>query len=324
MAERKNVLVVDPRADWYVDELGSRFPELELVGARTFDEVEDALGETEILLTIGTVVIGAPFTPEVAARMPALKWVQCLISGYEHVERALNGREEVTVTTTTGIHGPQVSELAILFMLGLGRDLRTLMRCQDAHVWERPLPRILESKVVGIVGLGTIGSHLAPICKVFGMTVYGFTRTARSVAGVDRMFRRDELPAAAPELDYLVLLVPGGEETRHLVDASLLGLMKSSAFLINLSRGSVVDEEALIAALEARTIAGAGLDVFEVEPLPADSPLWGLDNVILTAHIGGPNDRYAEQTLAVVEPNLRAWLAGDRGALRNVVQKGVR
>ena len=224
MAETAKVLVVDPRADWYVDELGARFPELELVGGRTFDEVEDVLGDTQILLTIGTAVIGAPFTPEVAAQMPALEWVQCLISGHEHVERALEGRQEITVTTTTGIHGPQVSELAILFMLGLGRELRTLMRCQDAHVWERPLPRILASKVVGIVGLGTIGSHLAPICKAFGMTVYGFTRTARSVAGVDRMFRRDELPALTPELDYLVLLVPGGEETRHLVDARLLGL----------------------------------------------------------------------------------------------------
>ena len=123
MSETAKVLVVDPRADWYVDELGARFPELELVGRRTFDEVEDAFGDTQILLTIGTAVIGAPFTPEVAARMPALEWVQCLISGHEHVERALEGRREITVTTTTGIHGPQVSELAILFMLGLGREL---------------------------------------------------------------------------------------------------------------------------------------------------------------------------------------------------------
>ena len=245
--------------------------------------------------------------------------MQCLLSGYEHIQPALAGRDDVLVTTAAGIHGPQMSEVALLHMLMLGRGVRTMLRNQDEHVWQRLPQRILEEKVVGIVGMGAVGMNLARICKALGMTVYGVSRTEREIECVDRVFRREELTAVASQVDYLVLVVPAEPETTHLVDASVLAAMKPTACLINLARGSIVDEEALIAALERGEIGGAGLDVFAVEPLPAESPLWALPNVTITPHMGGLHDRYAEQTLAVLEPNLTHYLEGHTEQMINLV-----
>ena len=316
---KTEVLVVDPRADWYEAVLSARFDQIHVSSGRSFEEAAEQLGRAEVLATLGVPLMGVHFTADVAARMPRLKWVQCLVSGYEHIERALAGRDDVLVTTAAGIHGPQMSEIALLHMLMLGRGARTMLRNQDGHVWQRVPQRILEEKVVGIVGMGAVGTHLARICKALGMTVYGVSRTAREIEGVDRVYARDELTAVASEVDYLVLVVPAEPATAHLVDASVLAAMKPTAYLVNLARGSIVDEEALIAALEREQIGGAGLDVFAVEPLPAESPLWALPNVTITPHTGGPHDRYAEQTLAVLEPNLTSYLEGRTEQMINLI-----
>jgi D-2-hydroxyacid dehydrogenase (NADP+) len=144
----------------------------------------------------------------------------------------------------------------------------------------------------------------------------------RPIPGADRVFPREELARIAPELDFLVLVVPADAGTRHLVDAGLLAAMKPTAYLVSLGRGAVVDEEALARALREGTIAGAGLDVFDVEPLPADSPLWGLANVIVTPHAGGHHDRSAQQALTVLGPNLRAYLDGRPDQMINLVHPG--
>jgi phosphoglycerate dehydrogenase-like enzyme len=312
------LLVVDWRFDWYAASLRGAFPEVEITAAGSFQDADPRLARAQILVTLGVPLPGLNFTAGVAAQMPELTWVQCLVSGYESVKTALAGRD-VLITTGAGIHGPQVSEMALLHMLALARGLRTMLGNQAAVTWERVPQRILQSKTVGIVGMGTIGTHLAGVCKALGMRVYGFSRTIRPVPGVDRMLSRDDLAAAARELDFLVLVVPAEPDTSPLVDAALLAAMKPTAYLVNLGRGPAVDEDALAEALRAGTIAGAGLDVFAVEPLPADSPLWGLENVIITPHAGGYHDRYAEQTLAFLQPNLRAFLDGRRDEMINVV-----
>jgi len=314
------VLVVDPRADWYESTLNARFDRIRVSKARSFEEAaEEELGRAEVLVTLGVPLMGVHFTADVAARMPRLKWVQCLISGYEHIKHALAGRDDVLVTSAAGIHGPQMSEIALLHMLMLSRGVRTMLRNQDGNVWQRVPQRILEGQVVGIVGMGAIGMHLARICKALGMTVHGVSRTEREIEGVDRVFPREELTAVASQVDYLVLVVPAEPKTTHLVNASVLAAMKPTAYLINMARGSIVDEEALIAALEREEIGGAGLDVFAVEPLPAESPLWALPNVTITPRTGGLHDRYAEQTLAVLEPNLTYYLDGRTDQMINVV-----
>jgi D-2-hydroxyacid dehydrogenase (NADP+) len=313
------VLVVDRRSEWYAAALRGGFPEVEVTAAASFAAAQPRLATTQVLVTMGVPLPGIHFTADVAAQMQRLEWVQCLLSGYEIVRKALAGRRAVLVSTVAGIHGPQMSEMALLHMLALSRGLPTMLRNQQARTWERVPQLILESKTVGIVGMGAVGTHLARVCQAFGMRVYGFSRTVRPVTGVDRMCPRDALIQVARELDFLVLVVPADAETSQLVNAELLAAMKPTAFVINLGRGAVVAEEALIKALQAGTIAGAGLDVFAAEPLPADSPLWQLDNVIVTPHAGGHHDLYAEQTLSVLVPNLRAYVEGRRDQMVNLV-----
>ncbi len=322
MAEvaKLRMLVVDRRCDWYEAALRDAFGGVEIIAAASFADAEPYLAGTQVLATMGVPLPGIHFSAEVAARMPRLEWVQCLISGHEHIRKALAGRD-VLVTTAAGIHGPQMSEMALLHMLALARGVPAMLRNQAARTWERVPQRMLASRTVGIVGMGAVGMHLAGVCRAFGMRVYGFSRTVRPVPGVDRMFGRDELVGVAPSLDFLVLVVPAPSDGRPLVDAELLAAMKPTAYLVSLGRGAVVDEDALVAALRSGTIAGAGLDVFAVEPLPADSALWQLENVIVTPHAGGHHDLYAEQTLSVLEPNLRAYVAGRRDQMVNLVSR---
>jgi hypothetical protein len=163
------------------------------------------------------------------------------------------------------------------------------------------------------------GMHLASICKALGMHVIGVSRSHRAVEGVDRIARRGQLAEVAALVDYLVLVAPASPETDGLVDEAVLAAMQPTAFLINLGRGSLVDEAALVAALREGVIAGAGLDAFATEPLPDDSPLWQMDNVVVTPHLAGAHDRYHEQALALVLANMRAFAAGAIGEMRNVV-----
>ena len=251
--------------------------------------------------------------------MPQLEWIQCLISGSEHVQRALDGRSDVLVTTAKGIHGPQMSEMAIFFMLTLAREGPRLFRNQAAARWERIPQRVLERKTVGIIGLGSIGGHLARMCKAFAMTVHGMSRSGRAVQGVDQVYQSDDLLQVAADVDFLVLTLPATAETMHLIDSRVLAAMKPSAYLINLARGQVVDEAALIEALRSGSIAGAGLDVFEQEPLPSTSPLWAMENVVITPHIGGGSDLYLDAVLEIVEHNIERYLAGVRDEMVNVV-----
>jgi phosphoglycerate dehydrogenase-like enzyme len=195
------------------------------------------------------------------------------------------------------------------------------MRNRNTRKWERYPSQLLKGKTVGIFGVGAIARSLAPKCKSFGMRVVGITSAVRRMEGFDRMVHRDELEAAVRELDFLVLLTPYTPETQGIVGARVLGAMKPSAFLVNLARGGIVDEEALIRALRERRLAGAALDVFATEPLPEDHPLWGMDNVIVTPHLGGFHDQYAEQALPTVVENFRKFLSGDTAHMLNVVKR---
>jgi phosphoglycerate dehydrogenase-like enzyme len=153
------------------------------------------------------------------------------------------------------------------------------------------------------------------------MTVVGYSSTRREVPGIDRMLLRSELIATAKELDYLVLLVPYSEETRHSIDAKVFAAMKPTAFLINLARGGIVEEDSMIEALNSGKIAGAALDVFQTEPLPSDHPLWSTKNVIITPHLGGFCDVYADLALVTVEHNMECFLRGDIDGMRDMVRK---
>jgi D-2-hydroxyacid dehydrogenase (NADP+) len=214
-----------------------------------------------------------------------------------------------------------VSEAALMMMLGLARDFAVSLRNQDRQVWTRWPVKLLDGKTVGIFGVGLIAEVLAPKCKALGMTVVGFTSARRVVPGFDRMHERGELLAQAGSLDHLVLLAPYSDDIRNLVDGRVFAAMKPSSYLINLARGGIVDEDALVCALERGEIAGAALDVFQEEPLPAGHPLWSTKNVIITPHLGGFCDVYAERALPTVEHNMACFLRGDFDQMINVVRR---
>jgi D-2-hydroxyacid dehydrogenase (NADP+) len=274
---------------------------------------------TDVLMSFG-----APLGPNADAllgRAARLKWIQCLGTGLDNIIDLPSLRREVILTSLRGIHGTAVSEAIFLAMLALTRDLPRSLRAQQRHAWERWTVGVLEGRTVGVLGVGAIAAALAPRCKAFGMTVVGITATPRAVAGFDRMHRRDELLQVVPMLDYLVPLMPLSPATHHIVDARVLAAMKPTACLVNVGRGGIVDEAALLAALQGRRIAGAMLDVFAQEPLPAEHPFWALDNLIITPHIAGFNEGYYDKAFPVIEANLRAFLAGDIAAMINVAER---
>jgi D-2-hydroxyacid dehydrogenase (NADP+) len=185
-----------------------------------------------------------------------------------------------------------------------------LVRNQAAHVWDRINPRVLDGRIVVILGVGAIAEHTARVCKAFGMTTIGISRTPRQIEGFDAIYPRERLLEAAAQADFLLALVPYTKENHKIVNAAVFDAMKPTACLINIARGGVVDEAALMQALREGKIAGAGLDVFEEAPLPPGHPLWDMDSVFITPFIGGRSDRYEEAIMSIIKPNLRSFLAG--------------
>jgi phosphoglycerate dehydrogenase-like enzyme len=259
------------------------------------------------------------FDEDLLRAAPRLRWIQSLTTGTDAIVKLRGLRRDVSLTSTRGMHGPQMSELVFLHMLALLRDFPQLQRNQSAAVWDRRPQPLLWGKTIVIVGVGAIAEALAPRCKAFGMNVYGVSVSTRVPPGFDRVFGRDELAQAAALADFLVLIVPHSAATENLIDATILAGMKSSAYVINVARGGVLDERALLDALRSGRLAGAGLDVFREQPLPADSPLWHEPNIIITPLIGGMSNIYLDQAYPIVRDNLQHFLAGKLDALSNLV-----
>jgi phosphoglycerate dehydrogenase-like enzyme len=205
-------------------------------------------------------------------------------------------------------------------MLALSRDLPGFVRAQDERQWKRWPAKLLYEKTVGILGIGIIAEALAPKCKAMGMTVVGITSSPRKVASFDRVHPMSELLKVLPEIDYLVLLTPYSPASHHMIDAKVFSAMKPTAYLVNVARGGVVDEDAMIEALRAKKFAGAALDVFNQEPLPPDNPLWTFKNVIITTHQGGFCDTYPDLAMPILEHNMRCFLKGDLKGMMNVAR----
>jgi len=301
----------------YYDHLRRVFPQVEVDMVDHHTKVGPHIADTDILLTFGPMM-----ADHVVAQAKRLKWIQALGSGVDGIVDLPSLGDGVLVTNLHGLHGPPVSEAALAAMLALSRGISRSVRSQDQRRWDRFPARLLKEKTVGIFGVGVIAAELAPKCKAFGMTVVGISSAPRTLPGFDRMVSRDDLARAVRDLDYLVLLTPYSAETRGAVSEAVLAAMKPSSYLVNLARGGVVDEAALIAALREGRIAGAALDVFAQEPLPADHPFWSMERVLVTPHLGGFCDVYADHALPVVEHNLRCYLAGERAAMKNVVRQG--
>ena len=299
----------------YRARLARLFPSLTINVASQKDKAQAALKDADILITFGQMMKNLDLGLDGADK---LKWVQALGTGLDGITDQPALGTGVTVTSLHGVHGAPVSEAAMAGMLALSRDIPRFARNQDTQTWGRWPAKLLQDKTVGILGIGVIAEALAPKCKAFGMTVIGITSSKRALANFDSVHGMDELPAVLPHLDYLVLLTPYSPATHHMVDAKVFAAMKPSSYLINVARGGVVDEAALVDALRGKTIAGAALDVFEHEPLPADHPFWSMKNVIITTHQGGFCDTYVDLAMPILEHNMRCFLAGDTAKMTNV------
>ncbi|PZD94695.1 D-2-hydroxyacid dehydrogenase [Paenibacillus sambharensis] len=248
----------------------------------------------------------------------ALRWVQTWSAGVDKLPLQDFGSRGVLVTNASGVHPEPMSETVLAMMLGLTRGLHRSIRAQAGAAWEKTgsLPE-MHGKTAAVIGAGAIGREVAFLAKAFGMRMIGVRRSGRSAPGFDRVVTEDRLDDILPESDYVINILPLTAETRHLFDEGRFRLMKPTSYFINVGRGATVKTEALVSVLQSGGIAGAGLDVFEEEPLPAGHPLWKLDNIILTPHNAGATEHYKERVVALFLDNLRRYLAGEQ--LRNLV-----
>lgn len=259
-----------------------------------------------------------------------LRWVHsgaAGVGGSLHPEMRDSG---VSFTNSAGVHGVPVAEHALAMMFYFARALDQVEASRRAgRLWDRdriattPTPvSELTGSVVGVIGYGGIGREVGRRARGLGMRVWAVRRSASAAAseeGVERLHGPDALDEVLACSDYVVIAVPHTPQTDRMVGARELSLMKGSGVLINVARGAIVDEDALIEALRERRIRGAGLDVFEREPLPVSSPLWELDNVCIAPHTAGVSPRFWERETELIIENTRRYLAGE--PLRNVVDK---
>jgi phosphoglycerate dehydrogenase-like enzyme len=277
-------------------------------------QLDEILAETEVF-------IGAPLPRDIIKRSPKLKWIQSPLAGTDMLLTPEVIASPV-VLTKARIHHTQISETVFNFMLMLARRSLESIAYQRQKKWERVIPNILHSKTIGILGAGNVGHVVARLAKAFGMRVIA-TRAHPDKGDnyVDEMLPISELKQILKKSDFLVILLPITKETKGLIGETELKLMKPTSFLINVGRGPVVDESALIRALTEKWIAGAGLDVFasEPQPLPQDSKLWELPNVIITPHTAGMRVDNNITFIQLIRKNLRRYLSGKE--LLNVVDK---
>jgi D-2-hydroxyacid dehydrogenase (NADP+) len=313
-----NVLLLlalpEPVRAAYLVRLRRAFPDVAFNLAEHHSKVDPYIADADVLITFG-----AHMADRVLEQGVNLRWIQALGTGVDGIADSPALRSGVIVTNLRGLHGPAVSESVLASMLALARDLPRSLANQQRAQWQRFPVRLLQGKTVGILGIGAIAEELAPRCGALGMRAVGVSSAPRPVPGFERIDAVGELEHVAGEVDYLVLLTPYTAATHGIVSAQVLGAMRPSSFLINVARGGIVDEPALITALEQHRIAGAALDVFTEEPLPPDHPFWRLDNVILTPHIAGFHVGYIDDALPIVEENLRHFITGSADMMRNVV-----
>ena len=322
-----NVLVTTPIGDELLQQITNVSPRIRLSNVSELTRAEQRgdfarKNELDALLAEAEVIYGLRLPKSVIDRAPKLKWIQVMSAG---VDRFLDDefrKSSVIITNVSGIHATPIGEIVLGLMLMFTKQAPLCFQLKQEKRWRRFMPKVLRSKTVGIVGLGNIGREVARLAKAFGMRVVATRRSVKRVARakyVDILLPREQLLRLLSESDFVVLSLPFTSETNKLIGEKEIRTMKPTAYLINIARGNIVDEEVLIRALDEHWIAGAGLDVFATEPLPPDSRLWEFPNVIFSPHIAGGMEDYNIRTTELFCENLRRYLSGKN--LFNVIDK---
>ncbi len=310
------ILILDAHAEIYRDRLQAKFPALQFVLAHGLPELPADFSDVDVLISFAIEL-----KDEFYQRAAQLKWIQCLATGVDHVLRCPSLRPEVLLTSGRGVHGAPMRETVVYLMMGVSRGVARLVEDQKAHLWDRRFYSLFNGKTAVVVGVGVVGVAIGQLLKAFGMRIIGVTRTPRAVEDLDEMMPTDRLQEAASRADFLINVLPANADNALLFDRAVFAAMKPTAYYISAGRGQTVDEAALIAALREGRIAGAGLDVFQTEPLPADSPFWDMPNVFITPHLGGYTSEYEDLIMPLIIENMRAFLAGRHSEMQNIVAR---
>ena len=301
-----------------VEAVQSRAPDYELLVSTDRSEIERHLERIEISL--------AHLPHDLFASAPSLRWFQQAGAGADWLDRYPAVRElPFVLTSASGVHAIPISEHMFGFLLALARAFPKAIRGQSRGVWTRSDdPDVFEiaGKRVLVLGVGAIGERFARLCAANEMEVVGLRRNPEvPAAGVGRMVGMDKLHDELPHTDIVANTLPLTSETRHFLGRKEFALLKEGAIVVNIGRGATIDEKALVDALRSGKVRAAGLDVFEAEPLPEDSPLWEMEQVLITAHYSGSTPAYNDRVFDIFLDNLDRYVRGE--PLRNVVDKTV-
>ncbi len=263
-------------------------------------------------VAVAEAVAAFPMRMPKSAEVPNAKWLHSFSAGVDKILSPEVAASDVMLSSSSGIHATPIAEHILGSLLIFARGFAQSFHAQQAHAWKKDEGlRELRDSTVLIVGLGAIGKEAARLAASFGARVSAVSRSGSGKPDfVERLEKSEMLDAMLPEADYVVITLPGIEETKHLFDKQKFALMKKSAVLINIGRGSIVKESDLIDALNGGMIAGASLDVFETEPLPAESALWSMKNVVITPHHSGLSHRYMDRAITLLCENIRAYIKG--------------
>ncbi len=312
------LIALEPKAftQEQIAQIKTLAPDREIIVSHNREKMQEHLQDVE--------VAAGGFPHEWIERAPKLRWFQQWGAGanwlMDHPEAI---EKDFVLTNASGVHSIPISEHIMAFLLAFARDLPNSFATQKAHDWKRGKKSEvfeLAGKTLLLIGVGAIGQRTAQIASALGMKVWGIRRNpAEKAEGIEKMVGPEELDQLLPEADFIVLTVPETPETLHMIDAKAFDKMKSGAYIVNIGRGGTIDEQAMIEALQSGKLGGAGLDVFETEPLPEDSPLWDQDNVIITAHYSGSTPYYDQRAMNIFIENLERYVKGE--PLVNVVDK---
>lgn len=307
------VLVFATLEERHIAQLRSVDPRVRVVAATDLARAIELAPQAEIM-------VGWNVPREAVQRAPKLRWIHSTAAGVDQLLHPEVLEREIVITSSSGIHQPLV-EHVFAMVLALTRRLHIAIRNQVHRRWERRQATgdEVRGKTMGVLGLGHIGAEIAEKAHVFGMRVIGTKRTPADVPHVDRIYPPDELREVLRASDVVVIALPLTSDTRGLLGEAAFRAMKRTALVVNIGRGPIVQEAALVRALQEGWIGGAGLDVFEREPLPADSPLWGMEHVIITPHVSGGWPGYMDAAIPLLCDNLRRYLDG--APMRNLVDK---
>lgn len=287
------------------DETQARLDRYEIIILKDDEALAEAIGEIEVLFGYG-------MSRDHWARADRLRLIQMPGAGVDSLLPAPDLAEEVIVANASGVHEPHMPEFVMAQLLALAYQIPRTVRRQDDRNWRTSFPTMtLEDKTLCIIGLGVIGQSVAKRAKAFGMHVTGVRRNGAATEGIDRVYRSGDRLAALAEAHAVVLLTPLTEETRGLFGAKELAALNQGSLLVDVSRGGVSDIAAVVAALESGQLAGASIDVFEPEPLPKDSSLWGVENLLITPHSAGMSPGYIDRLVMVLLASVRAMNAGE-------------